>query len=224
MIQRGFLGHAKNAESTMKVTENIVKNAALKNLLMTIRNFRRLFGKKLGLLFLLTSAFTLCVTIFPISREPPLSSYEGKGVLQILELMPQKDKKRLEYFFRECIACDAMGFVIFGDKPMALSGKDKKISPLNSLSSFVYTMSPRRIRSKNGFDTWKKYEKFFPMKRFVFLYEETDFEENSLFINKKSFLQKVEQHANDFKTVLKRNATGEELLREGLNRPFLSEV
>ena len=62
------------------------------------------------------------------------------------------------------------------------------------------------------------------MKRFVFLYDETESEVNGLFINKESFLQKVQHYADDFKRILNRDVTGEELLREGMEKSFLSEV
>lgn len=161
---------------------------------------------------------------FQIWNEKPLSIYEGKNVSEILEMMPSRDKKKLEYFFREYIICDAMGYVLFGEKPMALTGKDKKLSPFKSFSSFLYAISPRRIRSKNGFDTWRKYEKLFPMKRFVFLYDETESEVNSLFINKESFLKKVQQNTEIFESLLERDVNGEELLKEGIGKPLLSEV
>ncbi len=192
---------------------------------MMTGNYRTSSRKKVVWGFLIISALTAVIgTSFQVWNETPLSAYDGKEVSKILEMMPQRDKKRLEYFFRENIGWDCMGFVLFGDKPMALSGKDTKLFPFRSFSSFLYAISPRRIQSENGFDTWKKYEKVFPSKRFVFLYEETDSGVYSLFINKKRFLQKVAQHADDFKRILKRDVTGEGLLKEGLNKPFLSDV
>jgi hypothetical protein len=182
---------------------------------------------KPGLLFLMISALTIIiVTSFQTWNEVPLSNYEGKGVTEILEMMPRRDKTRLEHFFREYVICESMGYVLFGDKPMAFSGIDKKLSPspFKSFASFLYAISPRRIQFKNAFDTWKKYEKLFPMKRFTFLYEETNSEINCLFINKRSFLQKVEENAEIFKTILQRNVTAEGLLKEGLQKPFFSEV
>jgi hypothetical protein len=188
------------------------------------KSSRPFFQKKSRWIFSLALALTVVITGFQIWNEPPLSAYEGKEVSKILEMMPQKDKERLEYFFREYIGWEEMGYVLFGGKPMALTGKDKKLYPFKSFSSFLYSISPRRIQSENGFVTWKKYEKFFPMKRFVFLYDETELEVNSFFINKESFLQKVQHHADDFKRILNRDVTGEELLREGMEKSLLSKV
>ncbi|MGC1878542.1 MAG: hypothetical protein WA678_04105 [Rhabdochlamydiaceae bacterium] len=188
------------------------------------KSSRPFFQKKSRWIFSLALALTVVITGFQIWNEPPLSAYEGKEVSKILEMMPQKDKERLEYFFREYIGWEEMGYVLFGGKPMALTGKDKKLHPFKSFSSFLYAISPRRIQFKNGFETWQKYEKFFPMKRFVFLYDETESEVNGLFINKESFLQKVQHYADDFKRILNRDVTGEELLKEGMEKSLLSEV
>lgn len=183
------------------------------------------FCKEKGWFLLVTSVLTTIIVVsFQVWNEPSLLAYEGKEVSRILEMMPQRDKRRLEHFFRDYINSESMGYVLFGNKPMALSGIDKELSYFRNFSSFLHAISPRRIQFENAFNTWKKYEKLFPMKRFVFLYEETDAAIYSLFINKKSFLQKIEQHADDFKQILKHDVTGEDLLKEGLHKPFLSEV
>jgi hypothetical protein len=139
-------------------------------------------------------------------------------------MMPLRDKKRLEHFFRESIMWDQLGYVLFGNKPMSFDGYDKKIHPFKSLSAFYYAISPRRIQSKNGFETWKQYEKLFPMPRFAFLYEETTQDVLFLFINKKNFNLTVQKYANRFKSILNREVSGEDLLKEGAYKPLLSQV
>lgn len=137
--------------------------------------------------------------------------------------MPNSDKERLEYFFRESIGWGCFGYALLGQKPMALDIVEK--TSFASFSTFKHAISPRRIKYMKGFETWKKYEKFFPMSRFTFLYEK-DERDNVLIllINKKSFIQKVRQHAQDFKTILKRETNGETLLEEGARKPLLSSV
>jgi hypothetical protein len=159
-----------------------------------------------------------------IWKDPPIASYEGKSVSVILKMMPSKDRERLEYFFRESIGWDALGYVLFGNKPMSFGGCDQKINPFKDLSSFHYAISPRRIQSKNGFETWRKYERLFPMSQFVVLYEETPIDVTFLFINRKNFIQIVERYADTFKCILNREVTGEDLLKEGATKSLLSEV
>jgi hypothetical protein len=169
-----------------------------------------------------------CFLIFAylqVEKEPPLASYEGKSVEEILQVIPKKDRQRLEHFFLKSIDWDAMGYVLFGDKPMAyLDGIDKKLEPFNSFGSFLYAISPRRIQAENGFKTWRKYAKLFPMNRFVFLYEENETALSGVFINKQSFVNKVQECAEDFKNILQRDVTGEQLLAEGNCQPLLTEV
>jgi len=169
-------------------------------------------------------AIGLYIAYCHLQKDPPLSSYEGKNITAILNIMPARDKQRLEYFFEELIGWDAFGYVLFGDKPMSLGSCNKKIDPFRCLSSFRYAISPRRIQSKNGFETWRKYEKLFPMSRFVFLYEETPSDTTFFFINKKNFIQTVESCKDSFKRILNREVTGEQLLKEGTYKPLLSEV
>ena len=157
-------------------------------------------------------------------KELPISIYEGKTAVEILKMMPDRDKKRLEYFFRESIGWDALGYVLFGDKPMSFGGYEKKIEPFKNLTSFHYSISPRRIQFKNGLETWKKYEKLFPISRFVVLYEETPSNVTTLFINRKNFIQTVERHIESFKRILNREVRGEDLLQEGTSKPLLTEV
>ncbi len=216
---RGHIhGDATFAANIMKLIETSVQDVVQRNPQMTRS------PKKWRVFLFLAAVIILFAARDQAPNELPLSVYEGKQAAKILESMPKKDRKRLEYFFKECISWDAVGYVLFGEKPMAFISYDKKLDPFKSFSSFLYAISPRRIQFKNGFKVWQKYEKFFPISRFVFLYEETESNVNCLFINKNIFLQKVQEHADDFKDILNRDVTGEELLNESLETPLLSEV
>ncbi len=108
---------------------------------------------------------------------------------------------------------------------MAFGITEEKINPFESLSKLRYAIIPRRIKFDRGFETWKKYEKFFPTSRFTFFYEK--YRSNDVLItliNKQSFIQKVKQHADDFKTILNREVTGEELLKERTDKRLFSEI
>lgn len=205
----------------MKAIKVIAKNAGDQNLVMIELSRGIFITKKFALVLLI---FVTVTTGFLINREPCMSIYEGKQVEEILERMPKKDKARLEYFFREYINLDGMGYVIFGNKPMAISGVEKKLSPFKSFSSFLFAISPRRIQFENGFKTWKKYEKIFPMKRFAFRYEENESFITCTFINKHAFIEQVQKHADDFKNILKRNVSGEDLLKESEHKDLFTEL
>ena len=171
-----------------------------------------------GLFLFFSIAFSQLV------RTPSISCYEGKSLSKILQLMPARDKERIEHFFLECLNWEAFGYVLFGDKPMALGGCAKNFLSFESLPLFLHEISPRQMKCKKGFRAWRKYEKLFPMTRFRILYEETPSSILMLLVNRKNFVKIVQQHADDFTTILHREVTGEKLLEEGGHRPFIYEV
>ena len=170
------------------------------------------------------SFFSLSIIFLQTLKKPSVSSYKGKELLEVLRLIPTRDKKRIEYFFQQSLGGDAFGYVLFGDKPMAFGGYEKRIPAFKSLSYFLHAISPRRLKYKIGFETWRKYENLFPITRFIILYEEIPHGVLMILINKKNFIRKVQEHADDFITILQREVTGEKLLDEGKYRPLISEV
>jgi hypothetical protein len=101
----------------------------------------------------------LCIlaVIFPFAycqfwKDPPISTYKGKNCAAILKMMPGRDKERLKYFFRESIGWDALGYVLFGNKPMSFGGCDQKIDPFKNLVSFCHAISPQRSRKNTTQD------------------------------------------------------------------------
>lgn len=152
------------------------------------------------------------------SHDSPLSaSNAGSDVHQILQKMPKRDRKKLEYFFRESISWESFGYVLHGKKPMAFGGIDG--APLfKSWDSFLYAISPRRIQYMNGYKSWKKYEHLFPSRRFIFLYEKIASGMTVFLIDKENFDQTVKKYSEDFKSILHREVTGETLLREAKSR------
>ncbi|MCB9093418.1 MAG: hypothetical protein H6620_12765, partial [Halobacteriovoraceae bacterium] len=90
-----------------------------------------------------------------------LMSFED--IDKALNKIPKKDQIQLRHFFNMCIGWDEFGYVLLGDKPMALSGFGHVKNPLRSFRALRYALSPRRIKYVNGYRAWKKYENLFPM-------------------------------------------------------------
>lgn len=170
--------------------------------------------------------FFLLFGFFFLKKNTPLpNSFVGESPSKILSVMPDSDRDSLSYFFQELIIWGNFGYVLFGEKPMALDVIENEVNPFADLIQFKLYISPRRIKFVNGFKTWKKYEKFFPTFRFVFLYEKDNRNNNQIIlINKAAFIQQVENHIEDFEVVLNRSISGEELLNEGLCKPLIAEV
>ena len=183
-----------------------------------------LFHKKIGRRVIL---FTfLPILFFYFLPKPKIlpDSYIGKDVTTILKVMPKNDRKKLEYFFQELIAWGNFGYVIFGEKPMALEIVEERINPLESFSSFRHYLMPRRIKFNRGFTTWKKYEKFFKMKRFIFTYEGYNKNPMLVLINKSSFIILINKNKEYFNYLLKRNIEAEDLLEEAKTTPLISNL
>lgn len=191
-----------------------------------------------------------CLVFFTKQSNLP-DSYIGKDVSLILSAISNKDREKLSYFFKYSILWDTFGYVLLGEKPMALGDVITKINPFACLwEKGSYKMqaiddcaplfgqrflrylrgafSSDRIKLKNAYKTWKKYEKFFPLSQFLITYENSYYEGchdvSILLINKKAFIEKVNQHLDDFKMILNRDVNGETLLEELKSKPFLSEV
>jgi len=188
---------------------------------------------------------TLCASplifgFFFFQKQPVLSdSYIGKDISSILAIMPKEDREKLDFFFREYFNDDCFKYVLLGEKPMALGVLVKKINPFTCLwdkeiekanennlykpkihEKFLYylqvAMSKSRLKSIRCYETWKKYEKFFPMSQFTFLYKnKRHLGMDRLMIalvNNRAFTQKMEQHLEDFKAVFHHEMSGKNFL------------
>ena len=161
----------------------------------------------------------VCVEVI-LKKDP--TPIENEPIVEILSRIPQKDRIHLEYFFSQCIGWDELGYVLFGDKPMALSSYEHIENPLSHLRALKYALSPRRIKHLKGYQAWKKYEKLFSITQFIFIYEENRDGTDIILVNKEKFIQTVDAHQSDFESILKRPITGkgllEEISREGLSK------
>jgi hypothetical protein len=163
--------------------------------------------------------------------EMLIPSAQGQDLVLI---MPWKDKKSLDCLFREMIALDCGGYTLFGYKPMYMSGY---IIPFSTTSweIFLTSLSPRNLRIYWGWKTWQKYQHLFAKSEFLLWAEENPFwirwwpapspAVSILLIHKQKLQEIVNTYIIDFQTVLSRNTvTGEQLLLEAKNKPFLKEV
>ncbi|MDP1608733.1 MAG: hypothetical protein Q8L98_05420 [Chlamydiales bacterium] len=179
----------------------------------------------------------------PSAKQPSLPpSFVGEDISAILAAMPKADKDALNYFFQELIQNDCFGYVLLGEKPLALSTisltvnpfaclweslPDKEYVPLLHERFLVYlqeVFSPSRIKLKKGYEIWRKYEKPFKSQKFSFLYEisETAVHKNVhiYLVNKKNFIKTANENKKDFEFVLNKKISECDLLREAKKRPL----
>src|SRR5690348_7865469 len=75
--------------------------------------------------------FPFFLGLFFFQKQPfSLSdSYRGQDISVILQAVPKEDKQRLEIFFREMIERELFGYVLLGEKPVAMGVLTRKVNP-----------------------------------------------------------------------------------------------
>lgn len=151
-------------------------------------------------------------------------SYQKKKIIksknltitEILKEIPSKDRKSLEFFFKNFVVKDFFGYVLKGKKPMCFSNFYNFSFDHSKKSSWLYFL-PQNYKIKKGFDLWGKYKHLFPMKNYIIKNEPNPWyskNELILFINKKRFVQIIENNIEIFQTILQKKIVPTDLLGE----------
>lgn len=136
------------------------------------------------------------------------------------ERLSEKDKNQLDFFFKSSFD-DTFAYVLFGNKPLALSGystftlrEKNKIKPFYKLLYSLYeAYHPTTQKMKKGMETIKKHSS--SLSNFIIKEEVNPWNEEYIFIlliNRDSFIRKFNEHSNDFKKVLGENVSAKNLL------------
>jgi hypothetical protein len=138
--------------------------------------------------------------------------------------MPLKDKKSLEFFFREVCFLGAWSYTLAGSKPMSVDVYMKPMATFRrkinspylkdtlidcflppSYKHIRFLFTPTQIKIKLGWEVLNKYvASHFPESRFA-LYTDPSNDGDSVcltLIDKVKFIKIVKQHLEDFQTVL----------------------
>jgi hypothetical protein len=99
----------------------------------------------------------------------------------------------LEKFFQLLIKSDGLGYVLFGSKPVCLSGYFSCVPIGNMLGGCHASYA-----IKAGWNVWKKYEKYFSHPKYLIFEEVKNVEEIEIhsiyFIHKEKLLEALEKH------------------------------
>lgn len=148
--------------------------------------------------------------------------------------MPLKDKKHLDYYFRDVCFLNAWAYTLAGSKPMSIH---QYKNPWAAVQYFIYHPElkdmllncfwppsfreicfffyPQQLRIKLGWETLNKYLSYFPNSRFaLYTYPSNDHETVCLtIIDKKKFIKTIARYPDDFQRILREQGTeAEELL------------
>lgn len=131
--------------------------------------------------------------------------------------MPRKDKKRLDFFFREvCFICP-WSYTIAGSKPVSFHQYKKPFEAIKhvlfhdelksillacfwppDIHEICFLFNPTQWRTKLGWESLKKYHEYFPESRFA-LFESVHGDTVVLtIVNKTRLIEVVNQHRPDF--------------------------
>ncbi len=134
-----------------------------------------------------------------------------------LRQIPLEDQWVIEAFFRSFLLKNGGAYTLFGDKPVTYDAYFD--FPIDAPSaSFSTSPASRRIWQENheiqqGWKTWEKYQHLFPSGRFLLKARHlNEHWVEILLINKQNFIQKVEEHNDDFQSIIGNTETGSRLL------------
>ena len=118
----------------------------------------------------------------------------------IVSSFSAKERLILEQFFQVLVKSDGLGNVLFGSKPISLSGYFHSVP----MGNMLYGSSSYAI--KRGWHVWQKYEKLFDHPEYIIFAENMpvgDFAICSIyFMNKRSVLEIVNKHRELFEKEL----------------------
>jgi hypothetical protein len=145
----------------------------------------------------------------------------------MLNRIPDRDRKDLEELFNYFVKRTTFSYTLFGDKPVSWL--------VISLPEFPKLRTSKRIIHKfsgqnplwSKWRIWKTYEKDFPLKNYLLIEDinsSNAHRKDIFFINKKYFIEAVNQHKAIFQKVLNRQVSGKVLLDEVENKSSLQSV
>lgn len=165
--------------------------------------------------FLVFIAFPLFINAVEMNQEPansgllsPINSIEHEFTLS---LSPQ-DKDEIELLFSTFIIKEPFGYVLFGEKPMALSGGFRQ----QSWESVLLNQDSSTLLWKR-WETWKSCSIGLEFPNFLFLEENYSAAPNIgliILINKKVFIKTVKSHSKRFQEITGRTIDPVKLLIE----------
>ncbi len=195
-------------------------------------------------LFFLCTAIVSCwviVEYWPVTVNITASTPN----LEFSIRMPLKDKKRLDYLFRDLCFLNGWAYTLMGSKPMSTDQyrkpwciarhmlfhpelkeilKDAFWPP--DFREICYLFNPEQLKKKLGWDTLNKYIGYFPDSRFtIFTYDSDNETVCLVLVDKTKLINVIKQHLTDFREVLQvQGITPEELSNNEKLYPFLKNL
>ena len=138
-----------------------------------------------------------------------------------ISAIPVDDRDAIEGFFHLFLLKEAGAYTLFGDKPVSY---DCYFDPSSSdYSPFNRRYVRDNFRLRKGWEAFTRYQHLFPSRTFLLKgCADGQGSVEVVLIHRKHFVEMVDQHLKDFKSVLGERINGEELLKtyEAGNMPL----
>jgi hypothetical protein len=136
--------------------------------------------------------------------------------------IPLEERLYLEKFFTKLIRTEGLGYVLFGSKPLCLSGYFIQV-PIGNI-----VLGSENFLLKKGWEIWKKYEYLFCHPNYLIFEEGHVRGDKNLhpiyFINKKNLLKVIQNNHSLFEKELRVSFEPEKFLADISEKQALSEM
>lgn len=149
--------------------------------------------------------------------------------------IPEDEKSDLKFFLRKLMFRSTFAYTLFGDKPMSFEDLIKEECVwkhyMRSFTSIDYGLD--LFRYQRGWKVWKKYERLFPLKKFIFVQQEyPDSKQipaqlghvSVTLVHKDNFFAILKQYSQDFKKVIGKDFNPHELLNNAFRGKCLMSL
>jgi hypothetical protein len=136
--------------------------------------------------------------------------FGSQNIREIIATIPTNDQVPLEKLFRILFNNANFSYTLFGDKPMSLEVYSTALFDEEDI------FSQTELRFRKRWETWKKYAYLFPIKQYLLIENPSDRKDiiDIYFINKNSFINKVNEHLSLFQQAFGEDITGSFLLEK----------
>ncbi len=146
--------------------------------------------------------------VYILASSPAFSNSTTSNISEIIQQIPESDRKDLEHFFRLLFKEELFGYTLFGEKPISSA----------DFAPPIYDIQHYRLRIifNKGWEAWQRNEHLLSQKYFSLKREEDELTRSTHFyiINKAATLQAITNYIDNFKNELGNKKPPEQLLEQ----------
>ncbi len=170
--------------------------------------------EKKGYLFI---SFFFIFSLFLIFPQNTAHQKQLQPIREKLKNIPKEEKKLLLKPLKQAVLRSSFGYTFLGEKPLSFDGYFDQSSIDASFKNPKLKKIALRESEKlqKGWDVWEKYASLFLSENYLLKKHAEKKIPGSIiifFVNKRAFLNKIEENYQDFEKVLGKNISAKEIL------------